>query len=84
MIEKKILCMHGGLSPLLVSMDDFKNQQKPIRNPSKGIINDFLWSDPLHEILFWRTRQESRDQTYNATFSVRGSGFTFGEQAKSI
>lgn len=54
-----------GLSPF--SLEEIRDEKKPIRNPSKGVVNDFLWSDPLHDILFWRT-------------SSRGSGFSFGEQ----
>ncbi|CAD5234128.1 unnamed protein product [Bursaphelenchus xylophilus] len=66
-IEKKIICMHGGLSPLMYGLEEIKKESKPIRNPSKGIINDMLWADPQHDINFWRT-------------STRGSGFCFGNR----
>ncbi|KAL6737281.1 hypothetical protein Aduo_010936 [Ancylostoma duodenale] len=65
LVATKILCMHGGLSPSLESLDDVRNTIKPVRNPFRGVINDMLWADPDMSILDWRT-------------STRGSGFAFG------
>ncbi|KHJ78711.1 hypothetical protein OESDEN_21666 [Oesophagostomum dentatum] len=65
LVATKILCMHGGLSPSLESLDDVRNTTKPVRNPFRGVINDMLWADPDLSILDWRT-------------STRGSGFAFG------
>uniref|UniRef100_A0A7I4YQ22 Serine/threonine-protein phosphatase n=1 Tax=Haemonchus contortus TaxID=6289 RepID=A0A7I4YQ22_HAECO len=65
LVATKILCMHGGLSPSLDSLDDVRNTSKPVRNPFRGVINDMLWADPDLNILDWRT-------------SSRGSGFAFG------
>ncbi|EYC42720.1 hypothetical protein Y032_0520g2846 [Ancylostoma ceylanicum] len=65
LVATKILCMHGGLSPSLESLDDVRNTMKPVRNPFRGVINDMLWADPDMSILDWRT-------------STRGSGFAFG------
>ncbi|CAI2340077.1 unnamed protein product [Caenorhabditis sp. 36 PRJEB53466] len=65
LIATKIMCMHGGLSPSLTTLDDLRNYKKPIRNPSCGIINDMLWADPDISVFEWKT-------------SSRGSGFVFG------
>ncbi|TKR72702.1 hypothetical protein L596_020114 [Steinernema carpocapsae] len=67
LISEKILCMHGGLSPAMETIDDVRKEPKPIRNPFKGVINDMLWADPDANIDYWRT-------------SSRGSGFSFGEE----
>lgn len=34
-IDAKIFCMHGGLSPSLQSLQDIRKTTKPLRNPSK-------------------------------------------------
>ncbi|UMM25352.1 hypothetical protein L5515_005216 [Caenorhabditis briggsae] len=65
LIATKILCMHGGLSPSLITLDDLRNHPKPIRNPFRGIVNDMLWADPDPAVFEWKT-------------SARGSGFVFG------
>uniref|UniRef100_F1L813 Serine/threonine-protein phosphatase n=1 Tax=Ascaris suum TaxID=6253 RepID=F1L813_ASCSU len=66
-IDAKIFCMHGGLSPSLHSLQDIRKTTKPLRNPSKGLITDLLWADPDTDVPNWHV-------------SSRGSGFYFGEQ----
>uniref|UniRef100_A0AC34GS04 Serine/threonine-protein phosphatase n=1 Tax=Panagrolaimus sp. ES5 TaxID=591445 RepID=A0AC34GS04_9BILA len=46
LIGKKILCMHGGLSPDLVSLDQLRNLVRPIDPDTAGIHIDLLWADP--------------------------------------
>uniref|UniRef100_A0A914Y339 Serine/threonine-protein phosphatase n=1 Tax=Panagrolaimus superbus TaxID=310955 RepID=A0A914Y339_9BILA len=46
LIGKKILCMHGGLSPDLVSLDQLRTLVRPIDPESAGIHIDLLWADP--------------------------------------
>lgn len=46
-IERKILCMHGGLSPdIYNSIDEIKKIEKPSDVPDRGLLCDLLWSDP--------------------------------------
>jgi serine/threonine-protein phosphatase PP1 catalytic subunit len=53
LIEDKILCMHGGLSPELESLDQIKVVQKPAEIPDSGLLCDLLWSDPDLKIEGW-------------------------------
>ncbi|CAD6188172.1 unnamed protein product [Caenorhabditis auriculariae] len=65
LVATKILCMHGGLSPSLTTLDILRDHPKPIRNPFRGLVNDMLWADPDLAVHEWKT-------------SSRGSGFAFG------
>lgn len=46
LVEEKILCMHGGLSPELNSLEAIANLQRPCDVPDVGLMCDLLWSDP--------------------------------------
>ena len=49
MIEERILCMQGGLSPELQSIEQIKKIEKPTDVPDTGLLCDLLWSDPDRE-----------------------------------
>lgn len=46
LIDEKILCMHGGLSPELQSMQQIASMERPCDVPDSGLMCDLLWSDP--------------------------------------
>jgi serine/threonine-protein phosphatase PP1 catalytic subunit len=45
-IDDKIICMHGGLSPELSQMEQIANIARPCDVPDTGLLCDILWSDP--------------------------------------
>lgn len=45
-VEKKIFCMHGGLSPELTSPAQIADVERPTDIPDYGLLCDLLWSDP--------------------------------------
>ena len=45
-IDDKIICMHGGLSPHLSKLDQISNISRPCDVPDTGLLCDILWSDP--------------------------------------
>ncbi|CAI4228663.1 unnamed protein product [Auanema sp. JU1783] len=50
-IGRKILCMHGGISPNITCWDSLLSLQKP-RGPSEcdeGLALDLMWSDPTSD-----------------------------------
>ncbi|TYI35240.1 hypothetical protein ES332_A03G062600v1 [Gossypium tomentosum] len=65
LIDDKILCMHGGLSPDLTNLDQIRALTRPTDVPDTGLLCDLLWSDPGRDIKGWG-------------MSDRGVSFTFG------
>mmetsp|Transcript_45491 Transcript_45491/g.83259 ORF Transcript_45491/g.83259 Transcript_45491/m.83259 type:complete len:319 (+) Transcript_45491:106-1062(+) len=65
LIEDRILCMHGGLSPELLNFEQIRSIQRPAEIPDSGLLCDLLWSDPLKETIGWGDND-------------RGVSFTFG------
>lgn len=45
-IDDKILCMHGGLSPELNDLQQIADLKRPCDVPDIGLMCDLLWSDP--------------------------------------
>ncbi|KAJ1456958.1 Metallo-dependent phosphatase-like protein [Pelagophyceae sp. CCMP2097] len=64
-VEEKILCMHGGLSPELEKLSQISSIQRPTEVPEEGVLCDLLWSDPESAVSGWG---------YNS----RGVSYTFG------
>ncbi|KAK8712493.1 hypothetical protein V6N13_147732 [Hibiscus sabdariffa] len=53
LIDEKIICMHGGLSPELKSLDQISQIQRPAEIPDNGLLCDLLWSDPDPKLQGW-------------------------------
>ena len=56
LIEGTIFCMHGGLSPDLVDLDQLREVERPLDVPDHGLVCDLLWSDP-DEVSYHGNRQ---------------------------
>lgn len=52
-IDERILCMHGGISPDLQSLDQINSVQRPQEVPDVGLFCDLLWADPEQDIDGW-------------------------------
>ncbi|OMJ68183.1 hypothetical protein SteCoe_34434 [Stentor coeruleus] len=66
-IDDKILCMHGGLSPELSNMEQIRRVLRPVDVPDSGLLCDLLWSDPEKSVQGWGDNE-------------RGVSFTFGNE----
>ena len=51
LIDEKILCMHGGLSPDLRNFSSINEISRPTDMPDSGLLCDLLWSDPDKDVL---------------------------------
>ncbi|AQK80540.1 putative serine/threonine protein phosphatase superfamily protein [Zea mays] len=66
LIDDKIFCMHGGLSPELKNMDQIRNISRPVDVPDVGLLCDLLWSDPDKEIVGWGENDRGVSYTFGA------------------
>jgi len=65
LIEDRILCVHGGLSPSINTLDQIRVIDRKQEVPHDGAMCDLLWSDPEDGIEGWG-------------LSPRGAGYLFG------
>ncbi|KAJ8540324.1 hypothetical protein K7X08_030243 [Anisodus acutangulus] len=66
LIDEKILCMHGGLSPDLNHLDQIRNLQRPTDVPDAGLLCDLLWSDPSSDVQGWGMNDRGVSYTFGA------------------
>jgi serine/threonine-protein phosphatase 4 catalytic subunit len=53
LIDDKIFCVHGGLSPSLTSLDQIRVIDRKQEVPHDGSMCDLLWSDPEGSFFFF-------------------------------
>ncbi|RKP39053.1 calcineurin-like phosphoesterase [Dimargaris cristalligena] len=49
LINRKFLCIHGGLSPLMRTLEDIRTLNRFREPPNHGLMCDMLWSDPSED-----------------------------------
>ncbi len=67
LVDNKIFCVHGGLSPKLNNIRDINQIRKGTKIPDSGVLCDLMWSDP---------GEHKEDWVQND----RGCSYTFGEK----
>lgn len=65
LIDEKIICMHGGLSPSFHNFDQIRSLPRPTDVPDDGLLCDLLWADPDKDTKEWGSND-------------RGVSYTFG------
>lgn len=66
-VDAKILCVHGGLSPEVRMLDQIRVLNRAQEIPHEGGFADLMWSDPDESVETWGN-------------SSRGAGWLFGAE----
>jgi len=56
-MNKQFLCIHGGISPELHTIDDIRKLDRFREPPTSGLMCDLLWSDPIEDFGQERTTE---------------------------
>ena len=64
-VNSRILCMHGGLSPDLKELKNLKQIVRPTEVPDKGLLCDLLWSDPDADAEDWAPNNRGISVLFN-------------------
>ncbi|XP_064629160.1 uncharacterized protein LOC135488440 [Lineus longissimus] len=75
LMNQQFLCVHGGLSPEIHTLDDIKKLDRFKEPPAYGPMCDLLWSDPLEDFGNEKTTEHF---THN---SVRGCSYFYSYAA---
>ena len=66
-IDEKIFCVHGGLSPDLNKIEDILEIKKPTDIPDSGLLCDLLNSDPDRDVIEY----DENDRGYSVVFGEK-------------
>eukprot|EP01128_Nolandella_sp_AFSM9_P011296 TRINITY_DN7_c8_g1_i1.p1 TRINITY_DN7_c8_g1~~TRINITY_DN7_c8_g1_i1.p1 ORF type:complete len:324 (+),score=58.48 TRINITY_DN7_c8_g1_i1:48-974(+) len=69
LVDGRVLCVHGGLSPDVRTLDQIRTIPRNQEVPHEGAFCDLMWSDP-EDIETWQV-------------SPRGAGWLFGSRVTS-
>ncbi|KHJ41900.1 Serine/threonine-protein phosphatase 2B catalytic subunit alpha isoform family protein [Trichuris suis] len=75
LMNQQFLCVHGGLSPEIHTLDDIKKLDRFREPPAFGPMCDLLWSDPLEDF----GNERNTDQFCHN--SVRGCSYFYSYAA---
>ncbi|XP_014092664.3 serine/threonine-protein phosphatase 2B catalytic subunit 1 isoform X1 [Bactrocera oleae] len=71
LLNQQFLCIHGGLSPEIFTLDDIKKLNRFREPPAFGPMCDLLWSDPLEDF------GNEKNSDFFSHNSVRGCSYFF-------
>ena len=65
-INQKIFCVHGGISPHLKKITDINKINRFMKIPDSGLLCDLMWSDPNNSNDTWGINSRGISCTYNS------------------
>ncbi|AOA69021.1 Calcineurin A [Komagataella phaffii GS115] len=77
-MNKQFFCVHGGISPHLKSIDDVNRIDRFREPPTKGLMCDLLWADPIEEY-----DEDDATEDHFVPNTLRGCSYAFSYEASS-
>ncbi|KAJ1962573.1 3',5'-cyclic-nucleotide phosphodiesterase (PDEase) (3':5'-CNP), partial [Dipsacomyces acuminosporus] len=74
-VNKQFLCIHGGLSPELHTLDDLRTLDRFREPPTHGLMCDLLWADPVEDF------GHEKNKSYFIHNYARGCSYFFNYAA---
>ncbi|KAJ2835014.1 3',5'-cyclic-nucleotide phosphodiesterase (PDEase) (3':5'-CNP) [Coemansia furcata] len=74
-VNKQFLCIHGGLSPELHTLDDLRTLDRFREPPTHGLMCDLLWADPVEDF------GHEKSKSYFVHNYARGCSYFFSYAA---
>ncbi|XP_025788701.1 serine/threonine-protein phosphatase 2B catalytic subunit gamma isoform [Puma concolor] len=75
LLNQQFLCVHGGMSPEITSLDDIRKLDRFKEPPAFGPVCDLLWSDPSED---YGSEKTLEHYTHN---TVRGCSYFYSYPA---
>jgi len=75
LLNGRFLCVHGGLSPDIKSMEEIYDIDRYREPPSNGPMCDLLWSDPMDE------EEDTNTELEFVNNELRGCSYVFSYEA---
>lgn len=76
-MNNQFFCVHGGLSPDLESLEDVRNLNRFREPPTKGLMCDMLWADPIEDY------DDDQEEKLFLKNTLRGCSYAFSFKASS-
>ncbi|KXS12312.1 Metallo-dependent phosphatase [Gonapodya prolifera JEL478] len=86
-VENTVFCVHGGLSPVVHTIDQISVVDRFRELPHEGPIADLVWSDPMENYPTASAHSPGGSDPISAMerpefgLSPRGAGYLFGKEA---
>jgi serine/threonine-protein phosphatase PP1 catalytic subunit len=77
LVDSKIFCCHGGLSPDLKNLQDINKILRPTDVPDTGIMCDLMWADPY--MLQDKDGRNTGESGKGWAHNDRGISYLFGD-----
>jgi protein phosphatase len=65
-INGKVLCVHGGIGPEIVTLQDIEELTRPMRSYESAVSNALVWSDPRAEVEGFTLNDRGTGAFYNS------------------